>query len=153
MTLLNARPKTFAAVLMVLFPISFVIAMPWLREQSETMVHLFGGIAATGTVVASFVLAVLKDQDLDEWHRGAARFSNQWGWLAGGGLVAILQGLPPFQNLIKYLTTRLVESTDTTEQTILFAFMLGFMAVIVAQMICTLALSKGWRSWMTREAS
>lgn len=152
MSLLNARPRTVAAILMVLFPVSFLVAVPWLRGQSDTMAHLFGGIAATGTVAASFVLAVLKDQDLDEWHRGAARFSNQWGWLAGGGLVAILQGIPLFQNLVVDVARGLVAHSDTPEPLILFAFMLGFMAVIVAQMICTLALSKGWRSWMSREA-
>lgn len=149
----SSRPKIVAATLMALFPISFVAAIPWLRNQPEETVYLFSGIAATGTVLASFVLAVLKDKELDEWHRGAARFSNQWGWVAGGGLIAILQSLPAAQNLIVTLTTSVATGSEPVRPQIIFAFMLGFMAVIIAQMICTLVLSKGWRSWMSREAS
>ena len=152
-SVLNIRPKTLATSLMVLFPVSFIVAVPWLREQSVPSVQIFAGIAATGTVVASFVLAVLKDQDLDEWHREAARFSNQWGWLAGSGLIAILQGIPAFQTLIIDIASGLVAQTESSDTQVLFAFALGFMAVILAQMICILALSKGWRSWMSRDAS
>ena len=149
----DKRFKTLAAGLMLLFPISFLAASPWLKGQSEATVYLVAGIASTGTVIASFVLAVLKDQDLDEWHRGAARFSNQWGWLAGSGLVAILQGIPAFRRLVIDATTSLVEHAGSSDQHIIFAFLLGFMAVVLAQMLCILALSRGWRFWMSREAS
>ncbi len=147
------RPKAIAGTLMVLFPISFLIAIPWLKEQPESLVHLFSGIAATGTVVSGFVLAVLKDNELDEWHRGAARFSNQWGWLAGGGLIAILQGIPAFRTVVMNITSSLNESAGSADAQVAFAFMLGFMAVILAQMICILALHKGWKVWMSRDAS
>jgi hypothetical protein len=149
-TLFDSRPKAIAASLMVLCPLCFIAAIPWLKSQSEATVHLLGGLAASGTVVASFVLAVLKDQELDEWHRSAARFSNQWGWLAGGGVIAVLQGVPAFQALVIELSA--VGSEAAGKQP-LFAFMLGFMSVILAQMACTIALSKGWRSWMSRDAA
>ena len=149
----NKRPKAIAGILMVLFPISFLIAIPWLKEQPDTVVYLFSGIAATGTVVSGFVLAIFKDQELDEWHRGAARFSNQWGWLAGGGLVAILQGIPPFRSVVVHISSSLAGSADSSSAQVAFAFMLGFMAVILAQVICILALHKGWRFWMSRESS
>ena len=147
------RPKAIAGTLMVLFPISFLIAIPWLKEQPDTVVHLFSGIAATGTVVSGFVLAIFKDKELDEWHRGAARFANQWGWLAGGGLIAILQGVPAFRAVIVDITSSLANGSGSPSMQVTFAFMLGFMAVILAQMICILALHKGWRVWMSREAS
>ncbi|MEM1144086.1 MAG: hypothetical protein AAGI88_16020 [Pseudomonadota bacterium] len=139
--------------LMLVFPVSFLISLPWLKEQPQAVVHLFGGIAATGTVVSSFILAVLKDQNLDEWHRGAARFSNQWGWLAGGGLVAILQGIPAFRHLVSSTTSSIAENAGASDQQILFAFLLGFMVVILAQMLCIVLLNHGWRVWMSREAS
>ena len=147
------RPKAIAGILMVLFPISFLVAIPWLKEQPDTIVHLFSGIAATGTVVSAFVLAIFKDKELDEWHRGAARFSNQWGWLAGGGLIAILQAAPAFRTVIVYITSSLTNSAGSPGAQVVFAFMLGFMAVILAQMVCILALHKGWRVWMSRETS
>lgn len=135
---------------MVGFPVSFLISVSWLEQQSDTLVHLFGGVAATGTVIASFILAILQDKDLDEWHKSASRFANQWGWLAGGGLVAILLGVPPFQSMIIGAAQALSGAGDTIEVTILMAFMLGFMAVIFSQMVCTLVISKVWRSWMTK---
>ena len=148
-----ARPKAIAGILMVLFPISFLVAIPWLKEQPDTLVHLFSGIAATGTVVAGFVLAIFKDQELDEWHRGAARFSNQWGWLAGAGLIAILQGVPAFREVMSTITSSLANGAGSPSEQVAFAFMLGFMAVVLAQMVCILALHKGWRVWMSRDAS
>ena len=146
-------PKVFAGSLMGLFPLCFLVAIPWLREQPQSVVYLFGGVAATGTVVSSFVLAVFKDQELDEWHRGAARFSRQWGWLAGGSIIAILQGVPAFRTVIMNITSSLTNSAGSPSAQVAFAFMLGFMAVILAQMICILALHKGWRFWMSRDAS
>lgn len=149
----DSRPKTVAFAVMVLCPIAFIVSLPWLKDQPVGVVQLFGGLAATGTVVASFVLAVLKDKDLDEWQRGAARFSNQWGWLAGGGVVAILQVLPAFQSLVISLTKNMVAQGSSIDTSVIFAFMLGFMAVILAQMLCIVVLSKSWRSWMSREMS
>ena len=149
----DKRSQTLAMGLMLFFPISFLVAVPWLKEQPEGTLYLVAGIAATGTVIASYILAVLKDNDLDEWQRGAARFSNQWGWLAGSGLVAILQSIPAFRQLVVDAACSLAAGTGSSDQQIVFAFFLGFLAVVLAQMLCILALNRGWRFWMSREVS
>lgn len=131
-------------------PISFIAAMPWLRHQADSVVYLFAGIAATGTVIASFLLAIQKDQTFDEWHRSAARFSSQWGWLAGAGLVAILLSFPPLQNTIVSISGSLGDVPDPDKVLVLMAFTVGFISVVIAQMVCTLMLSAGWRYWMSR---
>jgi hypothetical protein len=55
--------------------------------------------------------------------------------------------------MIVDITSRLASNADSPSAQVAFAFMLGFMAVILAQMICILALHKGWRYWMSRDAS
>ena len=96
---------------------------------------------------------MLKDKDLDEWQRGAARFSNQWGWLAGSSLVAILQSFPAFRHLVIDAASGMAAGAGSSDQQIVFAFALGFVAVVLAQMLCILLLNQGWRFWMSREAS
>ena len=151
MSWLNAPySKPAFAMIAIGLPILFIAAIPWLKQKPDSVVYLFSGLAATGVVVSSFLLALQKDQKFDEWHRSAARFSSQWGWLAGAGAVAILLSVPPLQNAIVALSASLggVEAPDRT--LVLMAFTVGFMSVVLAQMICTLLLSAGWRYWMSR---
>jgi len=131
-------------------PILFIAGIPWLKQQPDSVVYLCAGIAATGTVVASFLLAIQKDQSFDEWHRSAARFSSQWGWLAGAGVIAILLSFPPLQNAIVAVSANLGNVAAPDRTLVLMAFTIGFMSVVFAQMICTLLISAGWRFWMSR---
>lgn len=92
-------PLAFGAAI-VLPPLSFLVALPWLKQQPDELVFLFTGIAATLTIAGSFALSILHDRQIDEWQRSAARFSSQWGLAVGGGLVALLLVLPPIHDLI-----------------------------------------------------
>lgn len=131
-------------------PILFIAGIPWLKQQPDSVVYLCAGIAATGTVGASFLLAIQKDQSFDEWHRSAARFSSQWGWLAGAGIIAVLLSFPPLQNAIVAVSGNLGDVAAPDRTLVLMAFTIGFMSVVFAQMICTLLISAGWRFWMSR---
>ena len=144
--------KKIVGTIALVSPITFLVSMPWLKEQSETVVYTAAMIAATLTVIASLALAILKDNELDEWHRGAARFASQWGWLIGAGIVALAQGIPYIQGFIYGFISSFTEGETDARQAISFSFMAGFMTVVFMQMICTLALSKAWRSYMSREA-
>ena len=143
------RPQYLIGLIAFACPICFLAAIPWLKQQPDVTVYLFAGLAAAGTVIASLALAVLKDREMDEWNRSAARFANQWGWLSGGGLVAVLLAVPPIQSGIVFLTGQLANVADPDFKLVLFAFLIGFMTVIFTQMLCTVALSVGWRSWMS----
>ena len=142
--------KLIFSILAIGFPIAFLVSIPWLKQQPDSIVYLCAGIAATGTVVASFVLAIHKDQEFDEWHRSAARFSSQWGWLAGASVIAILLSVPPVQDAIVATAGNLAGVTAPDHTLTLMAFTVGFMGVVLAQMICTQILSAAWRFWMSR---
>lgn len=142
--------KFAVALIGIGLPILFVAGIPWLKHQPDYVVYLCAGVAASGTVVASLLLAIQRDREFDEWHRSAARFSSQWGWLAGGGVIAILLSFPTFQNAIVAVSGGLADVTAPDRTFGLMAFTVGFMSVVFAQMICTLLISVGWRFWMSR---
>ncbi len=150
----RARPLFFAllAALMVVPPIAVFVSSPWLKQQPDGLVFLLTGIAATLTVVASLALAVLHDRKIDEWQRSNARFSSQWGWTAGASLVALLLALPPFRDWIVSLVANWAEAPNPDQRLVLVTFTFGFMAVVVAQLVCTALLSIGWAFWKSRSA-
>ena len=134
----------------VVAPLAFLAAIPWLKAQPDGVVYLFAGIAATVTVLCSFALAIMEDRNMDEWHRAAARFASQWGWIAGGGFVALLLALPPVHQAIVAASGWLAGIASPDRTLVLMAFTLGFMAVVLAQTICTWTLSVIWRSRKSR---
>jgi hypothetical protein len=140
------------AIVMVVPPIAVVAAIPWLRQQSDGLVFLLSGIAAALTVLASTALAVLHDRSIDEWQRSNARFSSQWGWTLGAGLVALLLALPPFRYLIVSAAAVWGGTPDPDSRLVIMTFTVGFMAVVFAQLLCTVVLSLGWNAWMSRDA-
>ena len=150
----NSTPaiKIWAMIAAIAAPIVFVASLPWLQNQPDALVYLCTGIAATITVVSSFVVAIYEHRKLDEWHRAAAGFSNQWGWIAGSGLVALLLSLPPFHRLVMSVAGAVAGVADPDRTLVLIAFTLGFMAVVVAQMACTVVLSIVWRARKSRAA-
>ena len=141
--------RWFAAAA-IIAPISFLAAIPWLRHQPDALVYLFSGIAATITVIASMGLAVVKDNQMDEWHRSAARFSSQWGWLTGAALVALVIAIPPVRGLIVYIATRFADGAPVDPTAAFLMFTFGFMTVVMAQAACTMLLSVIWRARMSR---
>tara|TARA_R100000049_G_C1951998_1_gene100573 strand:+ start:581 stop:1069 length:489 start_codon:yes stop_codon:yes gene_type:complete len=144
------RIKIWAMVAAIAAPILFVASLPWLQNLPDALIFLFTGIAATTTVVGSFVVAVFQDRKLDEWHRAAARFASQWGWLAGSGVVALLLALPPFHQLIMSVSGAAAGVATPDRTLVLLAFTFGFMTVVVAQMLCTVVLSFVWRARKSR---
>lgn len=140
-----------AAAFAFIAPISFLVSIPWLKaQQSDALVYLCAGIAATLTILASFVLAILGDRKMDEWHRSAARFSIQWGWLGGSGFVALLLAIPPVQDLIASMASSFSNNGSIDREAAILIFTAGFMAVVVAQAICIQTLSVIWRTRMSR---
>lgn len=140
------------AVVMVLPPIAIVAAIPWLRQQPDGLVFLLTGIGAMLTVLASLALTILNDRQIDEWQRSNARFSSQWGWTVGAGIVALLLAVPPFRDLIVSGAEIWGGIPNPDSRLVIMTFTVGFMAVVVTQALCTMLLSLGWHMWMSRDA-
>ncbi len=142
--------RVLLGALMVVPPVSILVSIPWLKQQPDGVVFLLSGTAAALTVVASFVLAILHDRKIDEWERSNARFSSQWGWTTGAGLVALLLALPPFRDLIVSLVANLADVPNPDHKLVVLAFTFGFGGVVLAQGVCTTLLALGWVFWKSR---
>lgn len=137
---------------MVIAPLSVLIAIPWLKQQPDDFVFLYSGIAAAITVAAAFVNSVLFDRQLDEWQRTNARFSAQWGWAAGAGVVALLTSVPPFRDWMVSVVADVADVPDPNAKLVILAFTFGFGGVVLVQGLCTTLLSIGWTYWKSRPA-
>jgi hypothetical protein len=123
-----------------------------LKEQPDGLALLITGVAATLTVLASFALAILHDRQIDEWHRSNARFSSQWGWTSGSALIVLLLALPPIRDLIVSGAELWGGEPHPDQRLVVVTFTFGFVAVVVAQGVCTLLLSIGWAYLKSRSA-
>jgi len=141
----------FAA--MIIAPLSVLIAIPWLKQQPDDFVFLYSGIAAAITVAAAFVNSVLFDRQLDEWQRTNARFSAQWGWAAGAGVVALLMSLPLFRDWMVSTVADVADVANPDQTLVILAFAFGFGAVVLVQGLCTVVLSIAWTYWKSRPSS
>ena len=150
-TAARSRIRTLALV-MVVPPLAFFASIPWLRQQPDGLVFLLTGIVAALTVLASIALAVINDRHIDEWQRKNARFSSQWGWTVGAGLVVLLLALPPVQDLIVSGAEIWGGVPNPDSRLVITTFTFGFMAVVITQTLCTMLLSLGWHMWMSRDA-
>jgi hypothetical protein len=144
--------RTLLLALMVIPPGLVLFGIPWLKQQPDTVIFLLSGLAAVVTIIASFVLALLHDRNIDEWERSNAGFSSQWGWTAGASLVALLLALPPFRDFIVSAAANLADAPNPDHKLVVLAFTFGFGAVVVAQCVITALLSIGWAMWKSRPA-
>ena len=135
---------------MIIPPVSVIAAIPWLKQQPDNLVFLLTGTAAAVTVLASFAIALLADRSIDEWQRSNARFSSQWGWTAGAGIVAILLAIAPFRDWIVPMIANLADVPEPDHKLVVLAFTFGFGAVVLTQGVCTTLLSVCWTLWMSR---
>jgi len=145
-----AFSKVLTAAVAVVLPAAFLLSLPWLRTQPDGLVYLFAGLAALGTVGASLLLAVIKDREIDEFHREGERFSIQWGWLSGSASFAILMAVPVVQDLVIAAAAAISGIAAPDKKLVLLTFMAGFVAVLFMQTICTIAFSLLWHGRMAR---
>ncbi len=145
-------PMLLLLVLMIAAPAALLLSLPWLKQQPQGTIFLLAGITSAIAVATSFAFAVLHDRQLDEWQRSNARFSTQWGWAAGTGVVALLMALPPFRDFVVNTVAAVAQAPDPNHKLVTLAFAAGFGAVIIGQTFCTALLSVGWALWKSRPA-
>lgn len=150
----RSRPRLFVLLLaLCLLPIiAFAASFSWLKQQSDEMVFLVSGVTATVVIVASFLLAILHEQQLDEVNRTNLRFSAHWGWGTGTSLVALLLVMPPFGNLILSTVAHFTGEAHPDREVVIFSFVAGFIAIVIAQTVCMAVASIGWTLWKSRPA-
>lgn len=143
-------PHSVLVSTLVVVPIVFLSAIPWLKEQPDWLVLTLGGVASLTEVGGAILLMARKDRESDEWHKDAARFGSFWGWIIGAGIVPLLLVLPPFQSLVVTLARASDAEAVITDRAALLIFLMGFVGLVLLQTLCTGLLSLFWRIWMSR---
>ena len=146
---MNRALASFLFVLVLAPPLAFIAAIRWLKDQQDGTVYLISGLTSAVVIIASLVLAIMKDLETDEWTRAAARFSAHWGFVAGGGFLALLLAIPSFRDGVVAAASRLSE-TPVDETLVVATFFAGFLSCMLAQVFFTLILGAIWRAWMAR---
>ncbi len=142
--------RALLLALMVVPPITLFASLSWLKQQPDGVVFLLSGIAAALTVIASLLFGVLHDRRLDEWERANARFSSQWGWPIGTGLVALLLNVPAFRDWMVSAIANAANVPNPDQKLVILAVAFGFGAVVLTQGVCTMLVAIGWASWKSR---
>ncbi|MDX2275455.1 MAG: hypothetical protein NW206_08390 [Hyphomonadaceae bacterium] len=146
-------PLRAVLVVFMIAPLIAIFAVqPWLKQQPGELVSLLTAAAATITVAACLSFGILVDRQSDEYNRGNARFSSQWGWIVGSALVALLLALPAFRELIVSWAAAWAEAPNPDQKLVVLAFTLGVGVIAVAQAMCSALLSLGWAVWKSRAA-
>lgn len=149
-------PHLLLIAIAIVPAIIFLAAIPWLKQQPDSLVFLLSGITSVLAIVAGFSHSILSDRQADEWHRTGARFSQQWGWLTGLCVVTFLIALPPFHDFLfavmSWVAVNLALAPVPDREMVLLTFVFGLMTVVVMQTLSTIVLAIGWFSWMSRSA-
>jgi hypothetical protein len=151
----QARPRLYGLLLALCFipGILVVASISWLKTQPDELVFLLSGVAATVTVLASLWLTVVHDRQMGEWERSNSRFSSFWGDAVGTALVALLLAVPAARDAIVATVANFAGVPDPNFKLVMLAFVGGYMAVIIARVICMAVVSIGWTYWVSREPS
>lgn len=150
----RGRPRLFAVLLALCFipGLGFIASLSWLKTQPDNVVLLVSGIAGAVTITASLLLAALHDRSLGEWERSNARFSGHWGEAAGTAVVALSLIIPAVRDGMISLVAGWAGVTAPDQKPIIIAFVLGFMATVIARVVCMALISTGWAIWKSRPA-
>lgn len=140
--------QAWLAGVAVLLPIAFFSALPWLKTKPDSVVLAFAAVAAIGTMLASALLALLRDSAADEWQRSGEGFALKWGLVSGAGIFVAMLALPLFQGAIIETAAQLAEVTNPDTRLIIMTFAIGAGFVVLLQVICALLIGLGWRMKM-----
>ncbi|MFT4091043.1 MAG: hypothetical protein QM645_09950 [Asticcacaulis sp.] len=150
----QSRPRlyTFLLALCIVPGLMVVASIPWLKTQAHDLVFLLTGIAAAVTILASLALAILHDRSMGEWERSNSRFSVFWGDAIGTSLVGLLLAVPVFRDWVVSIVAAFSGTANIDAQSVILAFVGGFITVVMARVLCMAVISMGWTAWKSRPA-
>ncbi|HEY7885461.1 MAG TPA: hypothetical protein VIC08_10985 [Cellvibrionaceae bacterium] len=123
-------------------PIAFIAAVPWLKQQSDTLVLGLTAVASIFVMGYSVFLAARVNRRLDEVEIAGQRFANTKGMTIGTIAAALVIICPPLINALVGLANTM--STGSPEAAIKIGITIGFMLVVLLQTLGTIAVAIWW---------
>src|SRR3546814_17993666 len=79
----------------VIVVVGFLAAIPWLKQQNDTLVLALTAVASIFVVGCALFISHRLQRDLDEVQIASEGFASSRGWLWGAMATRILLALPP----------------------------------------------------------
>ena len=148
---MTATPKTVGVSLLrflpiVVVPVAFLAALPWLKTISHPMALLVAAAVVIFAMSYANYLSFRCQRRLDEVQKAGAAFAAQWGAPVGQAAFALLLVLPPFKDFATAIVSKFpVHPGMTVDGTVvLISLALGFCGVVLLQAIGTAIVHTIW---------
>ena len=138
------------ALPVVLVPVAFFAAIPWLMKSSYPLaISITAVMVITMTSYANY-LSLRAMRRLDEVQQAGAAFAAQWGAPAGQAVFGLLLVLPPFLDVATAVAGRFaVHPAMTVDRTaVAVSLALGFVVLVVLESIGRVVVHTIW--WTAR---
>lgn len=130
----------------VLVPVAFFAAIPWLKTISQPMAILVTAAVVIFVMSYANYLSFRALRRLDEVQKAGAAFAAQWGAPAGQAVFALLLVLPPFRDFATAVVGKFpIHPGMAVDGTVVvLSLALGLCSVVLLQGIGTVVVHSIW---------
>src|SRR5579862_5563982 len=131
---------------LVVVPIAFFAAIPWLKSIGKPMAILVAAAAVIFAMSYANDLSFRAQRRLDEVQKAGAAFAAQWGAPAGQVAFGLLLVLPPFKDFATATVSKFAvhPGANVDGAVVVLSLALGFCALVVLQAIGTTVVHAIW---------
>ena len=147
---MTTAPMVWRGVLWVLplmlVPVAFFAAIPWLKTISQPMALLITATVMIFGMSYANYLSFRAMRRLDEVQKAGAAFAAQWGAPAGQAAFALLLVLPPFKDFTIAVVSKVAADPGMTMDgtVVVVTLALGFCTLVLLQAIGTGVVQAIW---------
>lgn len=122
---------------LVVLGVAFVASIPWLTTISQPIAILITAAVVIFGMSYGNYLGYRALRGLDEVEKAGADFAAQWGAPLGHAAFCLLLVLPPFQNFMTAVVSRLAAGPGTTVDVtvIVTTLSFGFFAIVLLESV------------------
>ncbi|HBX37343.1 MAG TPA: hypothetical protein DEG76_08705 [Pseudohongiella sp.] len=134
----------------IIVPVAFFAAAPWLAQQPDALTLSVAAAAALFVMAYSQFLAARVNRRLDEVQIAGQRIANTRGMTIGSVAAVIVMMIPSLMNGLAGLAMRL--ASGSPEEAVKLGITIGFMLVVVLQVVGAGAVSLWWSKQLKKSA-
>jgi hypothetical protein len=135
-----AKTALWAPILIV--PVAFFASLPWLEEQSDTVILGIAAAAATFVMGYGTFLSGRANRRLDEVEIAGQRFALTKGMTIGTFVAVAVMTLPATMNLMVNVANALAGGSP--DKAVRLGVFIGFILVVLLQTLGSVAVSFWW---------
>jgi hypothetical protein len=135
---------------LVIVPAALVAAQPWLNQQNDAISKGSAVAASIFVMGYSLFLAARVNRRLDEVEIAGQRFAQTKGMTYGCFIAVLVMMFPPSMNALVDLANSI--GAGSPDKAVKLAISIGFMLVVLSQLLAMLAVATWWGRRLGRSA-